>query len=301
MPGKLPTYYDAGPFSLCPVFPSEHVKQALVYKHQPDDLFIATFPKNGTTWSQQIVYSILNNGDYGGAQAIDNSFLEMAGSDNVPRTTTGRTMIKTHLRLDLIQDNLNPQAKYIVILRNPKDTCVSYYHHHRMFSFYDFTEGDFNDFYRLFADGKNEFGDYFHWISAAMRYVNHDNFLFLTYESMKKDIAAAIGKIADFMSTDDEHDYVKRWNEDHEYRQRILHHCSLSYMKKHLNPDMTQVLKQQFEADTGSEVEFVRKGSVNAWHQVMSLDQSERLSAKFKETASLHPQLMSMWQDYSWL
>ena len=43
-------------------FPVEGFLSGLQYKAGPDDLFLVTYPKCGTTWMQHTVYLILNNG-----------------------------------------------------------------------------------------------------------------------------------------------------------------------------------------------------------------------------------------------
>ncbi|CAF2755760.1 unnamed protein product, partial [Rotaria sp. Silwood2] len=41
---------------------ADNFLSGLQYKAQPGDIFIATYPKSGTTWMEVIVYSLLNNG-----------------------------------------------------------------------------------------------------------------------------------------------------------------------------------------------------------------------------------------------
>ena len=46
------------------------------------------------------------------------------------------------------------------VARNPRDCCVSYYHHQTLFDEgYRFT-GKFEDFARLFREGMLNYGDY---------------------------------------------------------------------------------------------------------------------------------------------
>jgi len=39
------------------------MQQSLHYQPQNDDLFVAAYPKCGTTWCQHIVYLLLNNAE----------------------------------------------------------------------------------------------------------------------------------------------------------------------------------------------------------------------------------------------
>ena len=89
------------------------------YVVRPEDLFIVTYPKNGTTWTQQIVTCIQYDGQLPeGKKMYDFSpFLEMLGreaAENVPRPGS----IKTHLPYHL--QPKHEKAKYILVLRNAR-------------------------------------------------------------------------------------------------------------------------------------------------------------------------------------
>ena len=55
----------------------------------------------------------------------------------------------------------------VYVARNPRDCCVSYYHHQTLFDEgYRFT-GEFEDFARLFREGLLNYGDY--WSHLKVR------------------------------------------------------------------------------------------------------------------------------------
>lgn len=78
-----PFYQDGGcGFNICGQFSLEAFKSALNYKPRPDDLFIVTYPKCGTTWTQNIVGIIYREGKpfTSALEFLSNTpFLEMAG------------------------------------------------------------------------------------------------------------------------------------------------------------------------------------------------------------------------------
>lgn len=298
MVDQVPRTYDAGPFLLAVTFPKEHVQQALEYKHQAGDLFVLTYPKNGTTWMQQIVYSILNDGKSLKGSNIFDTFIELRGLSSVARKEP--IAIKSHILPDLIWDKTSPDAKYIIVVRNPKDTCVSHYHHTKGFPQFYFTEGKFDVFFDLWIDGKVEYGDYFKWIASAVKHKDEPNVLFMTYESMKKDNELAIQRVAAFLS-DATNDYGTRFATDKEYRDRILEHSSVSSMRKKINEDLRKSNAPQGTDHKDMTLEFVRKGQTGDWKTLMTKEQSERMSAKFRQFAEHDPQLMSVWDDYTWL
>lgn len=127
---RKPDYYETKYFKLSKIFDKEIFLNSLTYKAKDGDLFIATSPKNGTTWMQNIVHLIHNNGNMADSFANlweNNVFLEMFGKEAVESIQQPGS-IKVHLPFELTPWNDN--AKYIVVIRNPKDSVVSYYHHH---------------------------------------------------------------------------------------------------------------------------------------------------------------------------
>lgn len=52
-------------------FPSKYKDMAQHYYNfccRPDDIWVATFPRSGTTWTQELVWMIANDMDYAGSQ-----------------------------------------------------------------------------------------------------------------------------------------------------------------------------------------------------------------------------------------
>ena len=109
---------------------------------------------------------------------------------------TGLRVIKTHLEFDKVP--YNNHARYICILRDPKDAFVSSYHFIREVFFGPLMPA-VAVWQRLYCSD----GFFFDWAEHAHTYWQHrdkPNLLILTDEQMKADAPASIARIAQFMS-----------------------------------------------------------------------------------------------------
>ena len=87
-------------------------------------------------------------------------------------------VIKTHLPFEFLPPKLLDTCKVIFVCRNPKDACVSFYHHHAIFPEYHM-KGNFAVFATMFVQGSVEFGSY--WTMLKVKNINH--FLTCTFFS----------------------------------------------------------------------------------------------------------------------
>ena len=77
-------------------------------------------------------------------------------------------VIKTHLPLEFLPPKLLDTCKVIFVSRNPKDACVSFYHHHILLPDYHFN-GDFSNFATLYLKGAVEYGDYWTMLKVKIQ------------------------------------------------------------------------------------------------------------------------------------
>mmetsp|Transcript_5176 Transcript_5176/g.13952 ORF Transcript_5176/g.13952 Transcript_5176/m.13952 type:complete len:314 (-) Transcript_5176:158-1099(-) len=283
-----PTYTSHDGLLMPKGFPVDGFISGLTYEAQPEDLFIATYAKSGTTLTQHIVYVMLNEGvPIQPDERLDHIFphLEEVGADfvtNLPciqnPASNGKApapfrLIKTHLPRSMTP--LSAKAKYVIVTRNPKDVVVSFFHHTRGFEkHYNFADGSFDVFFDLFLKGEVDFGSYFDFLKAWMAHRDDDNVLVVKYEDLRRDQEAVVRDIAKFLDSATLPAMLDV--DDGKLMTDILEHTSLSSMKK-------DPLRWSSERKVGH-APFIRKGSIGGWKELMSDDQAEALVRKMKET-----------------
>lgn len=250
-------------------FPPEGFASGLSYEAQPGDIFIATYPKCGTTWTQHIVWLIQHNGDplpAGKSMTVEIPHLEEVGKEVVASLPAPRA-IKTHLPFQMTP--YHQSAKYIYVARNPFDCAVSMYHHTRGFvKHYDFAEGTFDEFFECFIAGEVDFGDYCDNLMSWYEHKEDNNVLFLTYENMKVDKRKAVLEIANFLGTE----YSSNLK-DEEILNKVLEHSSFE--------DMSNNQSRWSSQRSENMPPFIRKGEVGDWTNHFSKEQERRLAEKF--------------------
>ncbi|KAJ1448109.1 P-loop containing nucleoside triphosphate hydrolase protein [Pelagophyceae sp. CCMP2097] len=184
------------------------------FETRNDDVFICTYVKAGTTWCQQIVTLLLNDGEQGdlsyGEQvpwlealcAPDTlAHREAPGhSRAIIDATEGPRYFKSHATVADLPRGAAPGVRIVAVARNPKDTVVSLFHHASSKPEFGYT-GDFETFLRIFLTGHAENGSWFkhavEWHQYSIRHPQHC--LWLTYEQMIADHRGAVVQIAKFL------------------------------------------------------------------------------------------------------
>jgi len=265
---RQPSYKIHDGFRLPMGFPVAGFIAGQRYRPAPTDIFVSTYPKCGTTWTQYIVYLLLHGAEaLPAGKGINDVFphLEEVGDEAV-RTLPEPRLIKTHL--PFAKTPWQPLAKYIYVARNPFDCAVSFYHHTRGFvRHYDFAEGTWDTFFECFMRGEVDFGDYFDNLLSWWPERSVSNLLFLTYEHMLADPAGAVRAIATFLGGQSAETAATPL-----LLERVVALSSFDHMR---------VDQHRWSSQRPANMpEFVRKGVVGDWANHFSLEQAARLTAK---------------------
>jgi len=195
---------------------------ATAFRPRASDVIIATYPKCGTTWVQQIAHGLRTGGDMAFDEIIEVvPWLEAAfdlGMDLDAEQKAEPRLFKTHLRAELAP----PGCRYILVIREPGDALASQYH---------FMEGWFvergafaiDDFVRLLASSTGRGSTYWNHLLSWWKRRDDPQMLILSFEDLKEDLEAQVARVARFLATD-----VARRSIDVATRQ-----ATFAFMKAH--------------------------------------------------------------------
>lgn len=238
--------------------------------YEDNDIVINTFPKSGTTWMQQIVCQILNNGIQENIRiSIKSPWIEgynMLGLDgkkivletyNKQKENKIRRIIKSHGYSNSIVYNKN--VKYICVVRNGKDVLMSFWNFYNSLNEnvkqkYNIKSSDllFDNFFSNFIDEKNNKKlNYFEHINSWWKYKDIQNVLFVHYNDLKDDLSNEIKKISKFINFP-----IK----DKETLNIITEHCTFKYMKMNeylFEPQKDYMTKEQIKQYDEKCIKFI--------------------------------------------
>jgi hypothetical protein len=233
---------------------------------RPDDIFIVTYPRSGTTWMQMILYQLTTDGsmDFPHIYEYCPWFEESSRSADGFEGRPSPRLFKSHLSYGRIPKG---PCKYIYIARNGKDVAVSYFHFSR--THYGF-RGTFDEFFDRFMRGRVEWGSWFKHVKGWWRHRNDVNVLFLYYEELLHDLESCLRRIIAFCELD----------VDPARFPTILERSSFAFMKAHesqFDPQLGALWEQGVQSTA-----FIRQGQAGAWKGTLSPQQAARFDKDFR-------------------
>lgn len=187
--------------------------------YTPDghDVFVCSYFKSGTNWVMHLVQQIAHRGEAEFDDILD--VIPWADCPAQPTTIslrderpwrqspTGLRGIKTHARAQFVP--YSEKARYICVIRDPKDTIVSGYHF-----FGSMLLGPLipsvATWVRHCTSPEAVFHPWPEFVAGFWPWRNRDNVLFLTYEQLQRDREGTIRSLAEFMAVNLTEDQVAR-------------------------------------------------------------------------------------------
>ncbi|CAK1545183.1 unnamed protein product [Leptosia nina] len=268
-------------------FPNKFKQEAINYytmEIKPSDVFVTSYPRSGTTWTQELVWMVANDLDYETSNAIPLTdrypFLEFSicvHPDNMQKFTEENShdesklellrlvtkpgteliadapsprFIKSHLPLSLLPPNIL-DAKMVYVARDPRDVAVSFYHLNKSMRTQGYN-GDFKTYWEFFIKDLHHWTPYFDHLKEAWEQRHNANMLFLFYEELSKDLSASIRRVADFFGKTFSDEQIKR----------LCDHLSIESFKN--NNSVNYDVMKELGIMVGKK-EFIRKGKAGGW------------------------------------
>ncbi|XP_049544014.1 luciferin sulfotransferase-like [Anopheles darlingi] len=252
---------------------AESIKQMQV---RPDDVWIVTYPKSGTTWTQELVWLVCHGLDYQKAQEISLEerfpFIELGGIRELPVTMNplrdafempSPRFIKSHLPPAFLPNALwTVQPKLVHVRRNPKSVAVSYYHHSVSLDCY---RGTLENFVRSMMNELSYYSPY-HRHLIEYSELRYPNMLSLCFEDMKRDLPETIRKVCQFFNKTD---YSEA------QLLQLAEHLSFDKMRENAAVNkrdwVAYNLRQTNRSDklNDGNMQFIRRGEVDGWRNEM--------------------------------
>jgi hypothetical protein len=200
------------------------------YQPRPEDVFVVTQMRCGTTWMQQLVYQIVTRGrgDFGsdgeGHLYATSPWLDAVNSvsvEDAPLVGERPTrIIKSHLPTVLCP--YSDQAKYIYVARHPVSCFASIVEYNRSMAGplvppVTTLANWFCSDRMYWLPWPRHVEGWWHWTQTRR------NVLFVHFEEMKRDFGAVCDRVARFLGYD----------LTPEERRCIEERCSFQYMKDH--------------------------------------------------------------------
>ncbi|XP_069831035.1 amine sulfotransferase-like isoform X2 [Dendropsophus ebraccatus] len=253
----------------------EYIDSLQGFEIREDDVFLITYPKSGTIWTQQLLSLICIEGYRNGTEQTYASeripwfeFQSISKIDHNCRPSP--RLFTSHLAYDFVPQGLkNGKGKIIYVMRNPKDVIKSLYHFEAVATYRE-TSPDFGHFFQKFLDGDVFAGSWFDHVREWYTHKDYFNILFIKYEDMIMDLRSVVKQMCTFLGKE----------LDDESLDTVVKRATFNDMKKDPLANKENMPKDVFDFKMGK---FMRKGTIGDWKNSMTVAQSEAFDNIFQE------------------
>lgn len=257
------------------------------FDFRPDDVWLLSFPRSGTSWTHEILNAVLHDGDIAALNEAQREGrvpkFQPIEIGIGPASALGERMarwnafppprvIPTHVPCRLFPKRaLALGCKRVYILRDPRDVAVSRYHFHRSNRLLGPYKGSWDEFFDCFAKGQVTYGSWFEhtrgWWAHARAHPHE--VLVLTYERLKNDMPGSLRRLGAFLG---------RPLSDRAIAA-IAEHTSFQSMSA--NPFTNRAGNPIMDFSVAP---FLRKGEIGDWRRHFTSAQAARIQTLWVET-----------------
>ncbi len=222
------------------------------------DVFVASYPRSGSTWLRFLLFETLTKNDAGFDNV--NRMLPDVGmhADATPLLPNQGRLIKTH-------EPFRPAYKRAVyVVRDVRDVVLSEYAYQNALGRIERTFDDYlTDFLNGTATGYGSWQEHVRgWIDSPL--AGNGNLLVVRYRDLRKDTQTYLQRIVDFLGVDVDRQMIVRAVQNNEFQ------------KMRAKEDKSPQLGKSVEGES----RFVRKGTVGGWREQLTPEQLLRIEEK---------------------
>ena len=227
----------------------------------PEDAFLASYPRSGTTWLRFLLYEVLT-GEPAGFGATRNAIPSVGKHrDAQPVLAHGGRLIQTH------EPFCDGDRRVVYVVRDARSVVVSEYGWQQRSGFFS---GAFDAFVDAFVAGESNpwgsWGDHVDfWLGSEP--ARHGHLEVVRYEDLRRDTEAVFGRVLDFFDVSVDVDVVRA----------AIEHNSLEGMRA--KEDQATQEGWRRSADHG--IRFIGTGAVAGWREKLTPAQTAAVERRF--------------------
>jgi hypothetical protein len=256
------------------------------FDFRPDDVWLLSFPRSGTSWSHEVISAVLYDGDIAALTLAQRERkipkfrpieIGIGPAGNLAerlamwRAAPSPRVVPTHVPYRLFPKAvLALKCKRVYVLRDPRDVAVSMYHLHRSHRVLGNFKGTWDEFFEEFAAGRVPYGGWFdHTLGWWPHVAAHPNeVLVLTYEQLKNEMPASLRRLGSFLGR----------NLPDAAIAAIAAHTSFAAMSA--NPFTNRAGNPVMDFSVAP---FLRKGEIGDWRRHFTAEQTARIQVLWDE------------------
>jgi hypothetical protein len=245
------------------------------------DVFVATFAKSGTNWMMQIAHQLAfhGEGEFDHIHCVvpwpDTQLMGPMRNYAIPiedpsvwkASPEQKRVIKTHFDWEFIP--YSHEARYIMVIRDPKDVFVSSYFFFVKDGFLNPIIRSVDHLFRLFLS--ENFPVSGSWAVNTAGYWaqrQRPNVMIVSFKSMKRDLRGTVRKVADFIGISASEDLI----------DLVCEKSSFDYMKR-----IDEKFRTWKMIPWKSEAAMIRTGKQGGSSELLSREQQRQIDAYFME------------------